>query len=46
MQTMTHSYRSLSLIVELHADKLIYLATIAAALTLGAGIGMLALPPV
>ncbi|MEE4119316.1 MAG: hypothetical protein V2I65_09900 [Paracoccaceae bacterium] len=44
MQTMTQSYRSLSLIIDVHGDKLLYAATVAAALALGAGVGTLFTP--
>ena len=44
MQTMSDGYRSLALIVDLHGDKLIYVATIAAALALGAAVGSVMTP--
>jgi hypothetical protein len=42
MQTVSDGYRSLSLILELHGDKLLYIATIAAALAAGAALGSFA----
>jgi len=39
METMSEGYRSLSLIIDLHGDKLLYLGTIAAALAVGAAMG-------
>ncbi len=39
MQTVSENYRSLSLIIDLHGDKLLYLATIAAALVVGVAVG-------
>jgi hypothetical protein len=44
MQTMTEGYRSLALILELHADKLVSIGTIAVALALGAAVGTLLAP--
>jgi hypothetical protein len=44
MQTMTEGYRSLSLIIDLHGDKVLYAATVAAALALGAGVGTVFAP--
>ena len=41
VQTMSDMGRSLSLILELHGDKLMYLGTIAAALAVGAATGTL-----
>ncbi|WP_261384569.1 hypothetical protein [Vannielia litorea] len=41
MQTMTEGYQSLSLIVRLNSDRLLYVATIATALGGGAWIGSL-----
>ena len=42
MQTGSDGYRSLSLILELHGDKLLYIAAIAAALAAGAALGSFA----
>jgi len=39
MQTMTNSFRSLSLIWELHRDSLIISLAIAVGLCIGAGVG-------
>ncbi len=41
MQTLEHSYRGLSLIMALNWDRLLFLATIAFALTAGAWLGSL-----
>lgn len=41
MHTLQRSYRGLSLVMELNWDRLLFLATIAAALTLGAWLGSL-----
>ncbi|SIN90851.1 hypothetical protein [Vannielia litorea] len=41
MQTMTQGYRSLSLIVRLNLDRMLYVATIVAALGGGAWLGSL-----
>ncbi len=41
MQTITTGYRGLTLLVDLNWDRLLYLATIAAALGAGAFIGSL-----
>ena len=43
MQTIQNSYRGLSLLVDINWDRLLYVATIAAALLLGAYFGSLAL---
>ncbi|WP_281274704.1 hypothetical protein [Histidinibacterium lentulum] len=42
MQTLTNGYQGLSLLIGLNWDRLIYLATIAAALWAGSMIGKLA----
>lgn len=44
MQTVVKSYRGLSYLVGLNTDWLFVMATIAAALTVGAVLGMQALP--
>lgn len=41
MQTLTAGYKGVSLLVNLNWDRLIYLGTIAVALTLGAWLGSL-----
>ena len=43
MQTMQNTYRGLTLLVDINWDRLLYLATIAAALLAGAFFGSLAL---
>lgn len=44
MQTMSAGFRSIELILDLHGDKLIYLAAIAGGLLIGAAIGTQLLP--
>lgn len=39
MQTLHQSYRGLSLVMELNWDRLLFLATLAAALAVGAWLG-------
>lgn len=41
MQTLQHSYRGLSLVMQLNWDRLLYLCTIAFALLAGAYLGSL-----
>jgi hypothetical protein len=41
MTTMTRSYQGLGLLVQLNADRLLYVAVIAVALMAGAGLGAL-----
>jgi len=41
MQTLQHSYRGLSLVMELNWDRILYVATISIALMAGAYIGTL-----
>lgn len=44
MQTMTAGYRSFNLILDLHGDKLLFIATIGAALAAGAAMGLVLTP--